>query len=99
MTLFLLTNQAEVDLRTIARHTERHWGKRQRNQYLKQMDGIFKLLANRPALGAACDDVAPGYRKFPQGRHVIFYRPDGERSAILIVRILHASMDISAHIG
>jgi toxin ParE1/3/4 len=34
----------------------------------------------------------PGYRKFPEGSHIIFYKP-GTTSVIEVIRILHKSMD------
>jgi plasmid stabilization system protein ParE len=43
-------------------------------------------------LGKPCDEIRPGYRKFPQGSHLIFYR-NGSDGVIEIIRILHGSMD------
>ena len=37
----------------------------------------------------------PGYRKFPEGSHVIFYKP-GTTAVIEVIRILHRSMDAQA---
>lgn len=93
MTLFTLTRMAKADLRGIAIYTEDQWGIEQRNRYIKQFDDTFQLLAASPALGRTCDEILPGYRKFHQGSHLIFYR-GGERSVIEIVRILHKSMDV-----
>jgi toxin ParE1/3/4 len=89
---FTLTQRAKADLRAIAIYTEEKWGIEQRNLYIKQFDDAFHLLAASPALGKTCDDILPGYRKFPQGSHLVFYR-DGTSSAIQIIRILHRSMD------
>ncbi|MFZ5862981.1 MAG: type II toxin-antitoxin system RelE/ParE family toxin [Nitrospirota bacterium] len=93
MKLFVLTRKALDDLRNIALYTEDQWGVAQRNIYLKQFDDTFHTLGKNPALGKACDDVMPGYRKFPEGSHVIFYKP-GTTAAIEVVRILHKSMDV-----
>jgi len=41
----------------------------------------------------SCDEIRPGYRKFPRGSHVIFYRSATD-CMIEIVRVLHRSMDI-----
>jgi len=94
---FALTHKAKADLRAIAIFTEEQWGVKQRNLYIKQFDDTFHLLAASPALGKSCDDIMPGYRKFPQGSHVIFYK-DGSDSVINIVRILHKSMDVEIQI-
>ncbi|OOQ68213.1 plasmid stabilization protein ParE [Vibrio parahaemolyticus] len=58
----------------------------------------FWLLAENPDIGKACDEVRDGYRKFPQGSHVIFYRQIGSQS-IEIIRILHKSMDVNPIFG
>nr|WP_194362643.1 type II toxin-antitoxin system RelE/ParE family toxin [Neptunicella marina] len=82
------------DLKEIARFTQHEWGREQRNNYLKQFDTSFNLLAQNPELGKVCDDIRQNYRKFPQGSHVIFYKVTSEQH-ILIVRILHKSMDVN----
>jgi toxin ParE1/3/4 len=92
---FTLTGKAKSDLKAIAIFTEQRWGKEQRNLYIKQMDDAFHRLAEAPMTGATCDYIKSGYRKFPQGSHVIFYRKDSAKS-IEIVRILHKSMDVES---
>ncbi len=74
MELFKLTRKAKNDLIQIAKYTEEHWGKDQRNIYVKQFDDIFHLLADNLSAGKACDHIKIGYRKFPQGSHIIFYK-------------------------
>jgi toxin ParE1/3/4 len=95
---FQLTYKAKSDLRDIALFTSRLWGREQRNVYLKQFDDSFWLLAENSALGKTCDEIRDGYRKFPQGSHVIFYRQIGNQD-IEIVRILHKSMDVNPIFG
>jgi toxin ParE1/3/4 len=92
---FSLTGKAKSDLTAIAIFTEQRWGKEQRNLYIKQMDEAFHRLIDAPMTGAVCDYIKSGYRKFPQGSHVIFYRKDSDNS-IEIVRILHKSMDVES---
>jgi len=93
MAVYKLTNKAEQDMLFIGRYTLKHWGVKQRNFYLKQLDACFSYIAENPKAGEACDFIAKGYRKFPQGRHIIFYKqtPVGR---VEIIRILHQSMDI-----
>ena len=90
---FKLTNKAKNDLIKIAKYTEARWGKKQRNLYLKQFDDSFHLLADTPNVGRECDFVKVGYRKFPQGSHLIFYK-DGDNCKIEIICILQKSMDV-----
>lgn len=95
---FQLTQKAKSDLKDIAIFTSRRWGREQRNVYLKQFDDSFWLLAENPDVGKACSEIREGYRKFPQGSHVIFYQQIGSQS-IRIIRILHKSMDVNPVFG
>ena len=95
---FDLTKSAQADLRSIARFTQSRWGVRQRNAYLKEVDQVFRSLAKNPLMGRACDEIREGYRKFSHGAHVIYYKQLGE-DELLIVRILHATMDVDLNIG
>lgn len=90
---FRLTNKAKNDLIKIAKFTEARWGKEQRNLYLKQFDDAFHLLADKPKVGKECDFIIAGYRKFPQGSHIIFFT-NVDECEIKIIRILHKNMDI-----
>jgi len=98
MTSFDLTKSAQADLKSIAKHTQQHWGAHQRNAYLKEMDQVFHSLAKNPLMGRTCDEVREGYRKFPHGAHVIYYKQPGAED-LLIVRILHATMDVDTRSG
>ena len=93
MGAFSLTEAAKADLKSIAAYTQRRWGKEQRRIYAKQFDDTFHMLANTLEAGMACDVVRVGYRKFPIGRHVIFYHALSD-TEIEIVRILHKRMDL-----
>ena len=90
---FELTREATEDLRRIARFTEKRWGREQRFLYIKQFDDVFYLLSKSPSLGKHCEYIKKGYRKFPQSSHIIFYR-EGEKSKIIVIRILHKNMDV-----
>jgi len=37
-------------------------------------DDSFWMLAENPNIGRNCDEIKNGYRKFPQGSHVIIYK-------------------------
>ena len=89
---FVLTNAAKADLKAIAIFTEKRWGREQRNNYIKQFDNTFHLLAKNPSIGKACDHIKTGYQKFPHSSHIIFYQR-GSKSVIEIIRILHKNMD------
>ncbi|MBT4837660.1 MAG: type II toxin-antitoxin system RelE/ParE family toxin [Methylococcales bacterium] len=92
MKVFALTRKAKQDLRKIAIFTEKRWGRDQRYLYIKQFDDGFHLLSETPSIGKKCDYIKPGYRKFPQGSHIIYYRED-TKSKVIVIRILHKNMD------
>ncbi len=93
MKSFELTRAAKKDLRDIAKFTEKRWGRNQRYLYMKQFDDVFYFLADNPSVGKKCDHIKLGYKKFPQGSHIIFFR-DNLESNISIIRILHKNMDV-----
>jgi len=95
MKSYMVTRKAHADLIAIGRFTVKEWGIARRNKYLKQLDDCFLQLSNNPELGIACNYIADGYRKFPQGSHLIFYRVNTE-GTVEIIRVLHKMMDIES---
>lgn len=95
MPSYKVARKAQADLIAIGRFTAKEWGIVQRNSYLKQLDDCFSQLSKNPKLGMACDFIAKGYRKFPQGSHLIFYK-QGPESMVEIIRVLHNTMDIES---
>lgn len=95
---FKLTSKAKTDLKNIGIYTQEKRGRQQRLDYLKQFDDIFHKIAQSLSIGIRCDYVLEGYRKFPQGTHVIFYK-EGSDSIIEIIRILHKQMDCSSNLA
>lgn len=88
---------AREDLRRIWNYTFERWGVEQAERYLAAMFTCFEDLAANPQLGRERGDVKAGYRSFPQGRHVVFFRV-GE-SAIEIIGIVHQSADVDGRLG
>lgn len=95
---FFLTNKAKNDLKEIARYTQKEWGIKQRDAYLKLLDNAFFSLSFNSEKGISCDQIREGYRKFFVTSHIIFYR-EVAHSEIEIVRILHQSMDVDNHLN
>lgn len=88
--------RARLDLDGIWNYTQAQWGSSRAEDYLRQIKNAAELLAANPDAGRACDDIRPGYRKYPVGSHMVFYRRSV--GAIEIVRILHARMDVTRHL-
>jgi toxin ParE1/3/4 len=98
MNTFTLTRRAKSDLKSIAKFTEKRWGREQRNIYIKQFDETFHVLSDTPRIGSNCNYIKENYQKFPQGSHIIFYRTT-DPNRIQIIRILHKNMDVLSNFG
>ncbi len=85
---YRLTPRALYDLDAIADYSLDRWGPRQTEDYLRQ-------LAENPSVGRTRDDVADGYRSFPEGKHVIFYLVMSEEE-IAVIGVPHGAMDVTA---
>lgn len=96
MRSFLITRAAREDLKNIAVYTQKAWGATQRGIYLRGLDATFNFLAGNPHAGMACDYITAGLRKRPHEQHVVFYECQDE--TIVVVRVLHRSMDVESHI-
>ena len=85
-------------MRNIAKHTLECWGKPQRDAYIGEMFEAFGRLADGPEIAATIGGIRDGYRKFPQGSHIIYFR-ESDSYGIEIIRILHKHMDAEAHLS
>ena len=96
MATFRLTRAAEADLLEIAEYTLRTWGEAQCSTYLARLEDYCQRLADHTILGRPCNNIRPGLRRGEQGKHIVFYRRDGE--GILVLRILHERMLPGLHL-
>ena len=95
MNQFHLTPRALTDIDAIADYSLAEWGEVQTRRYLADLEARFQWLADNPMLGKARDEVAMGYRSYPERRHVIFYLIIDE--SIDIIGIPHRSRDIDTY--
>jgi toxin ParE1/3/4 len=95
MEKYRVTPRAEEDLKSIGRYTEQHWGRTQRNVYLKNLENRFSWLAESPGHGRHRSDIAEGYYSFPEGQHIVFYLCS--QDGIDIIGIPHKDMDILSY--
>lgn len=91
-----LSEAARTDLIDIWAETFRKWGSAQADAYLDDIDRALNGLTDNPLMGSDCSDLLQGARRLITGRHVAFYEVD-ER-AILVIRVLHQSMDMPRHL-
>ncbi len=72
------------------------FGEARADAYLLALEERFRLIANQPFLGKRIDHIREGYLRNGYANHAIYYtfREEG----ILIVRVLHNSMDVELHL-
>ncbi|MDE0201616.1 MAG: type II toxin-antitoxin system RelE/ParE family toxin [Rhodospirillaceae bacterium] len=92
---YRLTQKATDDLNAIYEYTTVNFGLEQAQNYLSGLHGRFEELATHPVLGRNAEPLAPGLRRYPYRSHVVFYVPEDQ--GVLIVRILHESMEPRRH--
>lgn len=66
----------------------------QADAWVERLEAKLRLLAARPMMGRARDELSAGVRSMPFERYVIFYVPLAD--GIDIVRVLHSARDIDA---
>ena len=93
MNSYLLSPRAQLDISEIWDYTAVQWDTDQAERYVRQIQTAIQTLAHKPLIGQPCDEIRAGYRKYPAGSHMIFFRLVS--SGIEVVRILHKRMDIA----
>lgn len=96
MAEFRLTPAALRDLEEIWRYSAQQWGVAQAGRYLDALNSAFVLIAGAPLAAPSCDEIRPGYRRQYVERHVVYYRIVSD--AVVVVRVLHARMDVLRHV-
>ena len=96
MKKFRLSAAADADLRKIAEYTSQQWGQPQGDAYISELFDAFGRLSDTPEIATRAEGIRAGYRKFPQGSHVIFFR-DSYTHSIEIIRVPHKRTDEDAH--
>lgn len=91
-----ISRRAASDLGDIADYTIAYFSIEQARKYRDQLQACFGSLLDNRHLGRSADDIAPQLRRIRQQAHVIFYVATTDE--ILIVRVLHHSMDFEQHL-
>lgn len=55
----------------------------------------FRLLGDLPEAGRARDELRPGYRSFPVGEYLIFYRV--HKPGVHIMHVVHGRRDLKRY--
>ena len=96
MSGYVLTLRARADLQAIWIYTADRWNVGQADRYIRQICQIMEFVAADPRRGRPCDYIRAGYLKYPAGSHILFFKQ--RQDDIIIVRILHQSMDFERHL-
>ena len=88
--------KARADIEGIWHYTVRTWGGPQSRRHLAAIRDACAELAARPALGKTRDELWPGLRSFPSGKHVVYYLVASY--GVDVVRVLHERMYPPSHL-
>lgn len=91
-----ISRAAERDLAGIYAYTTRTWGGPQAEAYLIGLEDACLRLVRGSATPTRLGFRSEPLFKLRQGRHLIVFR---DSETILILRVLHETMDLPAHLG
>ncbi len=97
MKRLVLTEIALADLASIRRYSARTWGPDRTRNYMDALREAMKGIVRGTALTRERSDLRPSLQMVGSGRHCIFFESNNSR--ILVVRVLHDSMDYRRHLG
>lgn len=98
MTGYILTAEAEADLRGIIRYTGKEWGDSQVRRYIARLEqGIVNLAAGQGTF-KDMSDLFPKLRMVRCEHHYIFCLPR-ENAPALVVAIFHERMDLMTRLA
>jgi|SRR5208283_6240953 len=62
------------------------------DRFIDLLTHHFRLLGDMPYVGRRRDEIRPGYRCFPVGEYLIFYRL--MKADVYIMHVVHGRMDL-----
>ncbi len=89
---YKLTRKAEDDIIQLYLEGVRLFGTDQAENYHEELEQVFDLLADNPAMARERMEIDPPVRVHPHGSHLIVYLAD-DAGDILIVRVRHCHED------
>lgn len=96
MGVYRLSGESESDIASIYSYGIKKFGILQAKNYLMGLHDLFETLAINPNIGWDTSVFSSSLKRFSYKSHIIFYTNDD--SGILIVRVLHQSMDYQRHL-
>jgi len=95
---YRLTGQARQDLLGIWRYIARD-NEPAADRFIDLLVRRFEMLGGNPYLGRSRDDLRTGYRSFPVGQYIVFYRLVAAletEPCVEIMHVIHGKRDIDA---
>lgn len=89
---YTVAPRARRDLREAWIYSRDRWGRSRANSYIRDLNTAIQRVGENPRLGQACNEVSPGYRRYPTGSHMLFYKVRDD--AVVIIRVLHQQMNV-----
>jgi len=96
MSAYRLSKQADNDIESITEYTLGKWGVAQVKKYVGGLIACFHDIAKNEHIGRDASEFAENLSRFAYQSHIIFFVRDTD--AVLIVRVLHRSMDFGRHL-
>ncbi len=94
---YKLSKEADNDLVDLYLHGFINFGEAQAEQYYFELEDCIKLLSETPLMCRERTEFSPAVRIHHHGSHLIIYLIQMDH--LLIVRVLHDSMDIQRHLN
>ncbi|TDB51274.1 type II toxin-antitoxin system RelE/ParE family toxin [Photorhabdus khanii] len=98
MTTYILTAEAEADLRSIIRYTRKQWGTAQVRRYITRLEHGIACLAVGRGTFKDMSELFPELRMAHCEHHYVFCLPRGSAPA-LVVAIFHERMDLMTRLA
>jgi toxin ParE1/3/4 len=93
MPRYVLTSDAQQDLREIARYTRKEWGEEQTLRYGALLDACLDNIAEGACISRAFSERYPNLRVMRCEHHYVFYLQPANQPPCIIA-VLHERMDM-----
>lgn len=91
---YTLTPDAQKDLVSIARYTEKTWSKAQALKYAALLDAGFRRIADNAVIEKQVFPKDNGIRVYHCEHHYIFYWRESAKKMPVILAVLHERMNL-----
>lgn len=98
MTAYVLTAEAEADMRSIIRYTRKEWGAAQVRRYIAKLEQGIAHLATGQGSFRDMSELYPALRMARCEHHYVFCLPR-ESEPALVVAIFHERMDLMTRLA